>query len=579
MNRVKFKRSALTAAASLIIVSGCASVPIDRGAQEQSQLYADFVRGRYASLRADSTASAQFYQDALKRAPKDQEILERAITRTLIAGDVRAAAKLERVAEENGAATSLGQLAVAADDLARGDYRPRKEPAAASDTAGPFNQVIATSLKAWAKAGAGDIDGAVAFLRGAASGSTLDRLNDYQVALIYDYAGRPKEALENYERAWKSGLRLAVDVDAYGKLLERQGDYDQAIAVYEEFISNVGANPTIQASLSRAKARTPAAPKISSPAQGAAISIFGPAAALTAQSGGEQAASYLQLTLHLDPRLDAARTLLAAGKAEAGRTEDSIMALREVSPESPYFTTARIEMMWALARLERNAEAVSAAEETALLAPSQQTRLALADLHRSLEHWAEAEKIYDAEISANPPKDDPETARIYFSRGAVRERLNRWPDAEADLLKALEMAPNDADVLNYLGYSWVDRGENIEKAMDLIERAVALQPESGFIVDSLGWAQFKLGRYEEATATLENAVELAPGEATINDHLGDAYWQVGRKIEARFQWTRTLSLKPSDTERTTAEEKLKNGLPPVAPKTVATEAAKNGSKR
>ena len=125
----------------------------------------------------------------------------------------------------------------------------------------------------------------------------------------------------------------------------------------------------------------------------------------------------------------------------------------------------------------------------------------------------------------------------------------------------------------------MDRGENIEKAMDLIERAVALQPESGFIVDSLGWAQFKLGRYEEATATLENAVELAPGEATINDHLGDAYWQVGRKIEARFQWTRTLSLKPSDTERTTAEEKLKNGLPPVAPKTVATEAAKNGSKR
>ena len=579
MNRLPFKRSWLTAAASLVMVSGCATMSQNQAAAEQSQLYADFVRGRYASLRADSASSAAFYQQALKRAPDDQEILERAVTRTLIAGDVRAAAALERSAEKSGAVTSLGQLAIAADALARKDYKIRKEAAAPGDPAGPFNQVISLSMRAWTRVGAGDVDGAASYLRAASSGSTLDRLNDYQIAMIYDYAGRPREALENYERAWKSGLRLAVNVDVYGKLLERQGDYDQAITIYQEFIDTVGANPTIQASLARAKARTPAAPKIASPAQGAAISIFGPAAALTAQSGGEQAASYLQLALHLDPKLDAARTLLAAGKAEAGRTEDSIEALRAVSPDSPYFTTARVEMMWALARLDKNSEAVSAAEETAQLAPSQQTRLALADLHRSLEHWAESEKIYDAEINAGLPKDDPETARIYFSRGAVRERLSRWPEAEADLLKALEMSPNDADVLNYLGYSWVDRGEKIEKAMELIERAVALQPESGFIVDSLGWAQYKLGRYEDAVATLEAAVELAPGEATINDHLGDAYWQVGRRIEARFQWTRTLSLKPSDTERDSAEAKLKEGLPPLAAKTVATEAKKKGVTR
>ncbi len=115
--------------------------------------------------------------------------------------------------------------------------------------------------------------------------------------------------------------------------------------------------------------------------------------------------------------------------------------------------------------------------------------------------------------------------------------------------------------------------------MDLIEQAVALQPESGYIVDSLGWAQYKLGRYEDAVATLETAVELAPGEATINDHLGDAYWQVGRRIEARFQWTRTLSLKPSESERASAETKLKDGLTPLVAKTVATEAAKKGVTR
>ncbi|MET0545992.1 MAG: tetratricopeptide repeat protein [Caulobacterales bacterium] len=361
-----------------------------------------------------------------------------------------------------------------------------------------------------------------------------------------------------------------MDVDAYGRLLERSGDQAGAIALYEEFISNVGENPTIQASLARARAKLPA-PKIANPAEGAAIAIFGPAAALTAQTGGEQAAAYLQLALYLDPTLDAARTLLAAGKAEAGRTEDSIDALRQVHPESPYFTTARIEMMWALARMDRNAEAVSAAEETVALAPSLQTRLALADLHRSLEDWQDAARLYDAEIKAGLTGDSEEQARIYFSRGTALERLNRWPEAEADLQKALSLSPNDADVLNYLGYSWIDRGLQIEKAMGLIEKAVALQPESGYIVDSLGWAQYRLGRFDEASATLEDAVELAPGEATINDHLGDAYWQTGRKIEARYQWTRALSLKPTDSEKTAIEAKMKAGLPDAPVKAVASE--------
>ena len=231
MNRLPFKRSWLTAAASLVMVSGCATMSQNQAAAEQSQLYADFVRGRYASLRADSASSAAFYQQALKRAPDDQEILERAVTRTLIAGDVRAAAALERSAEKSGAVTSLGQLAIAADALARKDYKIRKEAAAPGDPAGPFNQVISLSMRAWTRVGAGDVDGAASYLRAASSGSTLDRLNDYQIAMIYDYAGRPREALENYERAWKSGLRLAVNVDVYGKLLERQGDYDQAIAI------------------------------------------------------------------------------------------------------------------------------------------------------------------------------------------------------------------------------------------------------------------------------------------------------------------------------------------------------------
>jgi Flp pilus assembly protein TadD len=159
--------------------------------------------------------------------------------------------------------------------------------------------------------------------------------------------------------------------------------------------------------------------------------------------------------------------------------------------------------------------------------------------------------------------DQPSEWRLYFARGAARDQLDRWPEAEADFRRALELSPEQPDVMNYLAYTWVDRGEHIDQALPMLRRAVELRPASGAIVDSLGWAHYRLGDYNQALLYLERAVELRPADAILNDHLGDVYWRLGRRIEARFQWRRALTLEPEDPAALQA--KIENGLEEAPP--------------
>jgi len=161
---------------------------------------------------------------------------------------------------------------------------------------------------------------------------------------------------------------------------------------------------------------------------------------------------------------------------------------------------------------------------------------------------------------------------MFYFRGICYERSKQWPLAEADLKKALELYPEQPHVLNYLGYSWVDQGINLDDGMRMIRRAVEQRPDDGYIVDSLGWAYFRINNYDDAVKNLERAVELKPEDPTINDHLGDAYWKVGRFLEAAFQWSHARDLKPDADELARIETKLKSGL--IDENASAAEAAK-----
>ena len=188
----------------------------------------------------------------------------------------------------------------------------------------------------------------------------------------------------------------------------------------------------------------------------------------------------------------------------------------------------------------------------------------LGELYRRHERFTEAEVAYSRAIDGLPPK--PQTLimqwHLYFARGVARERLGDWALAESDLQKARHLSKGAPHVLNYLGYSWVNRGVYIHEGLKILNKAVRAAPDNGFFIDSLGWAYYKLRRYHNALTLLERASRLQPNDPTITDHLGDVLWQLGRRLEARYQWNKALSFNPSADERARLKEKRTQGVSP-----------------
>ena len=219
----------------------------------------------------------------------------------------------------------------------------------------------------------------------------------------------------------------------------------------------------------------------------------------------------------------------------------------------------RLRIASNLDRLDRTEEALTRLAALANDQPDQAEALInMGDILRRHERFDEAVQAYDRAV-ARIPKLEKRHWRLLYSRGIALERSKKWARAEADLLKALEFDPDQPFVLNYLGYSWVEKGMHLERARDMIKTAVKLRPNDGYIVDSLGWVLYQGGEYEAAVRELERAVELRPEDPIINDHLGDALWRVGRQQEARFQWRRALGLDPEPDTVPTIENKLKQG--------------------
>jgi Flp pilus assembly protein TadD len=198
--------------------------------------------------------------------------------------------------------------------------------------------------------------------------------------------------------------------------------------------------------------------------------------------------------------------------------------------------------------------------------------ISLGNVLRGRKQYGECADVYSKAIAAIPQPAKVNWIVFYF-RGICLERAKQWDKAEADLKKALELYPDQPHVLNYLGYSWIDQGRNLDEGMRMIRRAVEQRPDDGYIVDSLGWAYYRIGNYVEAVKHLERAVELRPEDPTINDHLGDAYWRVGRNLEAQFQWQHARDLKPDPEDLPKIEQKLKAGLPEETPSTADAERA------
>jgi len=258
--------------------------------------------------------------------------------------------------------------------------------------------------------------------------------------------------------------------------------------------------------------------------------------------------------------------LLLADVLSAQKEPAQALAVLEQIPNaSPYSWSAQLRAASSLDELDRSDEAIAQLKQMAQAQPKTiGADIQLGDVFRNKKRFEEAAAAYNEAINRAAANGMPDRWALFYDRGVSYERSGHWKEAEVDLEHALELKPDQPLILNYLGYSWIDRGEKLTQGMKMIEKAVELRPEDGYIVDSLGWAHFRMGDYKRAVDYLERAVELVPSDSTINDHLGDAYWRTDRQTEARYQWRRALQFGPDKDDAHSIEVKLDEGLPAVA---------------
>ena len=422
--------------------------------------------------------------------------------------------------------------------------------------------LTAPFLDAWAifgKGGPSATDDALARLGQAES---LGPLNGYHKAMMLDLGGRLDPAVAALGAAMpEKGPASVRIVQAYASILARHGDRAKAINVVRGQMADGRELPILVDLLTTLQAGGPPAPPFTDAAGGMADALLGVAEALHQERGNSRAIVYARLAMYLKADLAEFELLIADILAEQDNLEGAIAAYQAVDASSPLAYTAKLRMARTLHTLGRKDECYQLLEQLADAQPKRTEALVeLADLARRDEEYARAETAYSKAI-ARIKTPQPENWTLFYARGITYERTKRWPQAEADFLHALQLQPAQPYVLNYLGYSWVGQGINLDRAKGMLNRAVELRPNDGYIVDSLGWMYFRLGEFNNAIESLERAVKLEPTDPTINDHLGDAYWRVGREREARLQWKRALSLNPGQDLVAHIEQKLRSGLP------------------
>lgn len=510
-----------------------------------------YLAARQAAAENDFAAAAQYFSQAVEADPGDEFLQDGAIVSLVSAGMVDKAVALADRIEAAGGGTELSALLRRVDRAKAGDWPTvldmldsmPSDPSAG----GPLLDGL---FRAWALMGAGRAGDAFALLDKMAAEPGAGGMAHFQLALakasVGDYEGAALLLEDPVASTHLQGLTARAEVLSQ---LERN---DQALALFEP-LDRIEDEPQLAALRDRLAAgeRVPF-DVVTDAREGLAqvLVTFG-GALMGGQETDPLALLYARLAQYLDPQEPDARLLSAQLLMNAGQfdlAEREYDALRESGQMRPVSELARIDT---LARADRLDAAESAARALTENYPQlAQGWVALGDVLRQRDSFAEAVPVYDRALDILRAHEAPQASWFaLYARGISKERSGDYDGADADFQAALELQPDQAPVLNYLGYSWVDRNIRLDEALRLIERAVELRPDDGYILDSLAWAYYRLGRYADAVAPMERAVAVMSEDSLVNDHMGDIYWMAGRKREAEIQWQRAQSLyKPSDTD-------------------------------
>ena len=520
----------------------------------------NFLSARIAGITKDTVSAVQFYERALHRDPGNPALIQQTFFLHLINGDIDRAVPYAIEILQYDASNDLARTILGVAALKQGNYGNAIDEFDNASGKTPLELLTNGLLAAWAEAGKDQLTAALKRVDSLEGPDWYESFRSFHGGLIAGHLNDDAIALDRIGRAYEydqSALRI---VEAFARLQARSGSLEKGLAVVNAFKQQLPNHPYMNKVENDIKGGIDSV-LIKSVRDGASEVLFGLGAALGRDGGTELPKIYLQLSLYLNSSSDLTIMSLADIYRDEELYADAVDTISGLPADSAFYEGAEIEAALNLSRIKRVDEAITRLNAVVRIAKDPTTaNLALGNLLRFEERFEEAGDIYSLIIDSIETVE-PKHWSLYYSRAITFERTDQWDKAEADFRKALSLLPDQPLVLNYLGYSLIDKDMKYEEALSMIERAVERRPDEGFIIDSLGWAYFKLERYEDAATELEKAIKKMPGDPLVHDHLGDAYWRVGRTLEAQFQWSHARDLKPekqSDLDKILA--KLENGL-------------------
>lgn len=548
----RLRSTAVTAAACMCLSNPTWAEP-DSGS---------YLAARQAGVDGNYAAASEYFQNALLSDPSNLTLLEQALTASLGTGQIDSAAEMARTLIDAGGESQAANIAMMAQSAKDQDWGAVFDQLEAGHEVGPLLDGL---VQSWAYVGQGQMERALESFDEVADTPGMRAFGQHHKALALTIMGDLEAADAIYSLPPDQGLTpTRGTVLAHLQILCRLGAFDRA----EQLVSRVFASDTAPAVVAIREAiqeqRVPPLDSmVSTPSHGIAFAFQGLAEVLQGEASASYLLLYTQAARFIAPQ-DAHMHLATARLLnDLEQYETAARTFAQVAMDHDAYQSAEMGRADALRRAGRLDQAVEVLSQLARSQPEQPMAYAsLGDLYRQQRDFDNAHLAYDAALNGFSA-DAPIRWWLLYSRGITSERLDQWDDAESDFRAALALNPENPSVLNYLGYSLVDRGLKYDEALGMIEIAAQLRPNNGAIIDSLAWVYHKLGRHEEAVTPMERAAELEPNDPIISDHLGDIYWMVGRETEAKFQWRRALSFGPEEDEAERIRRKLEIGLAAV----------------
>jgi tetratricopeptide (TPR) repeat protein len=569
-------RTSLLLTTSLLLFAGCdqnSDVKSDGNSDDVISSYSpskmetppptlsgSFLSAQFAQDRSDWESASTYFAKILDSAPAESDIQRRLMALQMGSGHYdQAMIMAEKISKSDAKDKALANLLLSLSTFKAGKFDESLK-IVSGYKADALGVAILPLLKTWAEAGQGTTD--------------ITELKDspsllYQAVLVSAYT-KNKEALAQLAKSYdftKTPTPVSR-LEDIALIFAHFGETEEAKSIYDALKSGVPERTTFyDTQLKNIENNTlPPLPKqLGSPQVGLSEAIFDMAQILS-HGYQDSARLFAHMSLYLNADNAASYELLAQIASDNKLYTEATAYLSRIDTSDD--TDRKIQIQRQIAQLQVSAghpdEAIRILEAMIDAKQNVDAQIQIGDIYRSQDDFKNALKAYNKAYDFLGGTITAKYWDLSFARGMTNERLKNWDQAEKDLQTALLFEPDQPYVLNYLGYSWADQGINLDKAAEMIEKAVRLKPDDGAIVDSLGWIYFRMGQYDKAVATLEKAIQLAPTEPELNDHLGDAYWNVGRKSEAKFQWKRAASFTTDQTLIAKIQTKIDDGLPDTA---------------